>query len=567
MNEIIPEIYNKFFVVQNNNFGEYGGFNLSCGTKPFIYNNRIFNIFTCRYVVPHDINDKIIPGNVGCSDNIIPIKDKGEHFVWNNWDSSHSYNIVLNKIFIGEIINDKIQISQIIEDASEYIDGDMRFFYINSENNIHNYILTPRNYLPVYDSSKTDFTLYSINTNIFNIINNNYIFDIITFNIDITDNIKNCLSKKDNNLPIININSIAPIIHQDNEFIKLEILQFKWFQKKYSHLDILDFDDFFGDDDDDNDDNDDNDGTVNCITQFSFNLYIPTFDMINSCFENKDNIENIKRQLNTIDNEMCENKECKLIINNEFLIGKNNKDSNRDSHGFSFGTHFIDLGNNNFIGVGHIKLPARNSYTYAMNRESKGRKVQNKLYEFMNSLFGYNFKQNHSAIPGCINGYSYFSYFILYNKNINTFHISDFFLTADMNDKYHFSLLFTIGIMDFNEEYVYITSGEGDYYNSIMKFNKNDIVRWCKYNALERDFNINNINYSVIIKDINSQIHNIVINDELNIEETVKQFTGIYLIQTREPYQDLDDVSLRKKYLKYKNKYLKLKYKNKYLKI
>jgi hypothetical protein len=561
---ILPLSYNKF---QSNytkdkykeyNLDEYGGFNLSCGTQPFIFNNKIYNIFCLRYTKPTNTLSKVIPGNTRCPSNMVPLKDKGYNFVWNNWSLPED-----NYIFIGEIINDKI--IEVYKIGDTFF-SDARIYYVNSintSNNIHNYILSSRNLLD------NDYELISINPKL---ENNKILFNIVGFRIPISNRLYNCISKNDINLPITNIN----IENNNEEYYKISLNYFKWFEKAstdnqyfesipYNQSDILEFDDNGVLINNNNYFSNINGSVSNCsnnITEFSFFIYIPSFEIIQTCLDNLSLIKNIQKELEKINIGICVNKRCNLIINNEYLIGNQEISSEISTHGFSFGTHFVQINENEFIAVGHIKINSRNikNGKVLYNKYSKSYKVQNKLYKFMNSLFGYNFKQNHSSFRNCKSGFSYFSYFILYNKDINTFHISDFFLTADMNDKYHFSLLFTIGIMKIND-FIYITSGEGDYYNSIMKFNKNDIVIWCKYNALAPDFNINNINYSVIIKDFEGNNHNIVINDNLNIIDTVKQFTGIEMIQLNNPYNDLDS-SVRyyqNKYIKYKNKYLKIK--------
>jgi len=372
--------------------------------------------------------------------------------------------------------------------------------------------------------------------------NNELSFLIIPFIIDLLSIIGYCnINEHDKNLVIISIN----IQNENDDFNKLTLNYFKWFEKNVD--------------------------CQNNITEFSFYIYIPSFNIIEQCIVDKTKIKNfnkiLNRNLRTFisqienDSDVCIKYTCRLIINNTYLIGKQSLTTKTKTHEFSFGTHFIPINENEYIGLGHIKINSRNikDGKILYDENSKPYKVQKKLYNFMNSLFGYNFKQHFGSVTDCTLGYSYFSYFILYNKDSNTFKISDFFLTADMTDKYHFTLLFTIGIMNINE-FTYITSGEGDYYNSIIKFNTEDIIRWCKYDALSSEFNINSMTYSVIIKDIDSNIHNIVINDSLDIPKEVEKFTGIQLLQLGNPYKKLETpINYVKKYLKYKNKYIKLK--------
>jgi hypothetical protein len=273
-----------------------------------------------------------------------------------------------------------------------------------------------------------------------------------------------------------------------------------------------------------------------------------------------------KYKIQNSEDFVCKKLECSLKINNDFLIGNDRADVDKalDTHAFSFGTHFIpvDEEGNVLIASGHIKISSRSirgSVFY--NRDSKPVKVQTKLYNILTSLFGYKFKQNQSSFEDCASGYSYLGYFIKYDKKANTYHISDFFVTADMRDKYHFSLLNSFGIMNIGE-HTYITSGEGDFYNSILKFNTKDILNWCRYDALSKDFNINNINYLLLLKDTNGEMNNIIIDDDTITEKVVRYFTGIPDISIGNPYIGLSFKNTwEKKYLKYKSKYTLLKQK------
>ena len=163
-------------------------------------------------------------------------------------------------------------------------------------------------------------------------------------------------------------------------------------------------------------------------------------------------------------------------------------------------------------------------------------------------LFGKNFKQHQSSFTlGCVTGNNYFSYFIKYNENLNTFFISDFFIPIDLSDEYHFSLIFTIGIFNIGEN-IYITSGEGDYYCSIIKFNSQQIIDSCVHDVLSEDFNINNVKFYFQFKFSDGDYENVLIHEitDSKICELLLKCKG-------------SESELKKKYVKYKLKYHNLK--------
>ena len=171
-------------------------------------------------------------------------------------------------------------------------------------------------------------------------------------------------------------------------------------------------------------------------------------------------------------------------------------------------------------------------------------KKQSKRLKILRNLFGDKFKQNHSSFqPHCIVGYNYFSYFIKYNEKCNTYHISDFFIPIDFSDKYHFSLIFTTGIFIIDDN-TFITSGEGDFYNSIIKYNTNDLLASCIHNILDENFNVDNFNFYFQMKYPDGTMENILIDETLDINN--------FVCKCRNKYRN----KYKNKYLKYKNKYL-----------
>jgi hypothetical protein len=299
---------------------------------------------------------------------------------------------------------------------------------------------------------------------------------------------------------------------------------------------------------------------------------------------------------NNMDNP-APNKLTNVPIENNYLIGEDMYKNGSISHAFSFGTHLINTKYENIsIGVGHIKiLQSFNTETVQtidnMNNTNWYVKnsvpiiVQKRLYSFMREKFPLKFKQNLSGFIDCkIGGYSYLSYFIMYNKRLKKFYISDFFFTVDIKDNYHFSLIFSIGIFKIKDK-IYVTSGEGDYYSSVLTFNEDDIIKYCRHDALSKDFTIENCNYSIIIKDMKGTIDNIILyNGKEEVQEEVQEINRkltdkILKINLSTEKLDFGDkcennnervmrsinkqcikkTNYKQKYLKYKNKYFAIK--------
>jgi hypothetical protein len=187
-----PLTYTKYL---NNKLGEYGGFNLACGTKPFKCNNTYYNVFCLRYIYNISLLNELIPGNSKCDIGTIPKKDEGYNFIWNNWNSEKLDNYV----FIGEIesVYGTIKEIQRINDLSLVSLEDLRLYHIYSTENIHTYILCPRTYIDA------NYTFISIKTTTENYVTT---FKTLTLKIDYP-NLSNCgIGKSDWNLPIYECN-------------------------------------------------------------------------------------------------------------------------------------------------------------------------------------------------------------------------------------------------------------------------------------------------------------------------------------------------------------------------
>jgi len=554
-NKFISSYAKKFNDMTNN---DIGGYNLSAGTKTFMINGRIYNLFATRVsLVPyHSVDTEIIPGNTNCDKsekefkekktepvkNIIitqknfdsrykkiPEDDYGKNFVWNAWNIPRRNH---SNIFIGEITKDNTIIEKEIVYENE-IAIDSRILYLktiefqNIYDNLYLFLIIPRN-----------------------LINNLYHLIIIKYKneddsfisklIKISTNIMRSTSIN-NNLGL-NSNSINTtcykfeIIENDlYESDELHLYYFNWFEN-------------------------------NCITQFINVINIPSSEYLKKNFLSLKKIEYYnhltlkKNPIKTLESQLIK---CELEIKNNFLNGdyKYEKICQKiyriKNLEMSFGTPFIKTINNKLLGIGHSKLLSNdNIYVY---KSEKLIRLQKLIPDILRKLFNNKYKQHHSSFfPGCISGNNYFSYFIKYDDINKTFFISDFFIPIDTSDKYHFSLIFTVGIFNI-DNYTYITSGEGDYYNSIIKYDTNDILCSCIHDVLDSGFNYDKINFYFQIKCKNKIMKNVLIDDTLNVDDIYENCVNI-------DFPNLEHISLSsqskkylKKYFKYKKKYLDMK--------
>jgi len=551
---MLPNVlsYNKFtssraarFNIKTNN--DIGGFNLASGTNTFKINDRTFNLFSNRLLTIDGKSDdkEVIPGNI-CKlplsfDRYPQLKDVnltyqttykeidrddlGKNFVWGDWSNANFENE--SSVFIGEITQDnRIIETKIIIDTKSGVKSnvdvklsDVRLLYLKSisvseniNDNYHLYLIIPRTlineyyYLAIikYDSDKDEF------------INKNY---IISTGIR-SGNIKNIgLSAGSINTPIYKFE----IINKDDTTDELSLYYFNWYENS-------------------------------CVTQFINSVRIPSDNLIVSSFNdlkdfgNKFNAGNSNLKI-----------ECMLPIKNIFLEGNIKLSPNGIMNiEMSFGSPFVNCSNNKLLGVGHSKLLSNSSmYPYNSN---KLKKIQELVPKTLRKLFGNKYKQHHNAfLPECLTGYNYFSYFIKYDDNAKTFNISDFFIPIDLSDKYHFSLIFTTGIFNIGDN-TFITSGEGDYYSSIIKYNTNAVLDSCRHNVLYDSFNLDDINYYFQLKYLDGNVENILIDETLNIHQLYnKCFPTSAATYLENSSSRRNQYYYRKKYLKYKNKYMKLK--------
>lgn len=147
---------------------------------------------------------------------------------------------------------------------------------------------------------------------------------------------------------------------------------------------------------------------------------------------------------------------------------------------FSFGTPFVRFKINNKkknkgiiydgISVGHTKIRITKEYTEGN---------LNKFIFLVRDKY-----KNCNYIEH--NSFMYLIYFIRLKKYKNgkkIMKISDSFLyTNNHNKKYKFSIQYPMGIILLNNS-IYVSCGEGDYYNILLKFKSKDVKKVCTHNV------------------------------------------------------------------------------------
>lgn len=171
---------------------------------------------------------------------------------------------------------------------------------------------------------------------------------------------------------------------------------------------------------------------------------------------------------------------------------------------FSFGSPLTDLDKFK-IGVGHIKITRQ--------REYKNENIE-KFRQMINTQFPLKFGNQYiehdgSMVLGDYWGYIYMAYFYLLVKRGNNWvmYFSDAFLPLNYDkehmDKYKFSLVFPTGIV-VKDNLIYVSSGEGDYYNTVMTFDKQEVIKACRHDVSSLD--LKKYEYKLLIHQENNTI-------------------------------------------------------------
>lgn len=194
-------------------------------------------------------------------------------------------------------------------------------------------------------------------------------------------------------------------------------------------------------------------------------------------------------------------------IRRSINCGEMNSDSNRI---FSFGSHFYDIKNNNNnynnyykksfdkLAVGHFK--------YKNSVDTKDVKLENfrkTLDTKLQNIYGDNYIKHYNYKTGDeLHGYTYLMYFIRIKFDPNNLdqmkcYISSAFYPIKLqnDNEFGFSLIFPTGISVHND-IVIVSSGEGDYYNSLIEFDKQKVLEMTNIDI--ETFTYDNYQYQII---------------------------------------------------------------------
>jgi hypothetical protein len=137
---------------------------------------------------------------------------------------------------------------------------------------------------------------------------------------------------------------------------------------------------------------------------------------------------------------------------------------------FSVGTTCIDIKENLYLGIGHIKI----KYNYLKSEINDINTNIEKHYINIARKINVHLKKKYGKIYRPHRWIIYMGYFFLYDKKNNKFHISDLFLPLP-DYKYIFSLSFPMSLQKINKNIV-ISSGLGDYTNILYSMDEKNIL-------------------------------------------------------------------------------------------
>jgi hypothetical protein len=229
--------------------------------------------------------------------------------------------------------------------------------------------------------------------------------------------------------------------------------------------------------------------------------------------------------------------------------------------GFSFTTPHIKIEENGkqcWIGVGHTKI--RNpAIRYPYIEGSKIEQFRTNLHDQMFAKYGDKYKLHMGSTkpPNCM-GYIYLMYFykLIHNgEDDYDMFISDSYLPLDLRDEtkddYKFSLVFPMGIIKQHMNGIDIfkvSCGEGDYNSIILDFDYKKVMESIKYDI--KTFDITTYEYYLLAYKNGLSIQTTLRTDDKSIITAETELNG------KIPSDEL----IKRKYIKYKTKYLQLKY-------
>ena len=182
------------------------------------------------------------------------------------------------------------------------------------------------------------------------------------------------------------------------------------------------------------------------------------------------------------------------------IFGSSSMTNENNMPEFSFSTPNLDIGNNEYIGVGHIKI--KNYSNYYDKNILYSRTLTN-LYRYLNCENSCEYIRHAANTVKCV-GYQYYIFFYVFKINddftkMEYFKISDSFIpfindNKEFYEDHEYSLVFPNGL-DYNqdEDVVIISLGEGDVRNAILKYKLENILKSCIHDIT----NINMEEYNI----------------------------------------------------------------------
>ncbi len=159
---------------------------------------------------------------------------------------------------------------------------------------------------------------------------------------------------------------------------------------------------------------------------------------------------------------------------------------------FSFGTPTININLEKKVfydrlGSGHVKIIRSKKYN-----NNKLNQFKMKLEKYYDKFFSDKYIEHTS--------YMYLMYFfriIKYDNLTYKMFISDIFLPLNMKEKdiYQFSIIYPMGLININNK-LYVSGGYGDYYNVILTFGLDDVIKSCVHDI--EYFDADSLNFNVL---------------------------------------------------------------------
>ncbi len=192
---------------------------------------------------------------------------------------------------------------------------------------------------------------------------------------------------------------------------------------------------------------------------------------------------------------LCEKGFCKNIKLLSYNLNSIPINKNCDMCRFSIGSPAIEYKNDNYIGLGHIKLSFKNII--------KNKNITNETRKDFNDYFYNKAKEIHFMLKKKYGKfykphttYIYAFYIFIFNDKEKVFKMSDIFLPLPEYE-YKFSLTFPMSIISEKDDFI-LSAGYGDFTNMLIKIEKDNLLDMVKYNISDKNFNVKNLKFKFV---------------------------------------------------------------------